>query len=407
MSGGKSGKITTSKDGLDKRSLLFWGAAADIISTGEFQRLDYINNLGLGYKVYHNAQLKRFSHCQGSAFLGRMFAQRLGMGEKDAQTLEIALLSHDLGHGPCSHVTSKWNGIDHEDVSVGIVTGEIVMPRAYCGDIPEILDSWGIDKSEIAAVMKGEHPHKALNTLYSGKFDLDKADYLRRDSHATGAEYGNLDIDRMADVLVEHKGDICLLEEGIDSMVHFLKARIDMYRNVYRHKKVIIYEAMLNKAIEVSGLDTSNIWWKTDDELLNDLWNTGGRSRELIDMIKSGIPYDRVVMLKSNDKSNLAAARKLEKVDNLCVKIAESAGLEPYEVAVSFRCTKPKDKKPEFPLKLDRGDVVNLFDYSPQAAEQEKRPPTHAYLYVGVHPEVSQDKKEKVAGVVDEMKKAA
>ncbi|WP_432712618.1 HD domain-containing protein [Pedobacter sp.] len=215
----------------------------DLISHPYFQRLRYIKQLGMTHLVYPGALHTRFHHALGAMHLMSLAIEVLrGKGhevtkeEEEAST--IAILLHDVGHGPFSHALehSLVNGVQHEDLSV------------------LIMEKLNIEfKGQLALAMeifKGHYPKKFLNQLISSQLDLDRMDYLNRDSFFTGVTEGVISFDRIIKMFNVVEDSLVVEEKGIYSIENFLISRRLMYWQVYLHKTVISGEQLLVKILE-------------------------------------------------------------------------------------------------------------------------------------------------------------
>ncbi|MBL8001890.1 MAG: HD domain-containing protein [Flavobacteriales bacterium] len=203
-----------------------------------FQRLRYIKQLGLGHLVYPGALHTRFHHALGAMHLmGEAIATLRGKGhaisDEEALGARIAILLHDVGHGPFSHALehSLVEGIGHEDVSA------LVMDRlnAEMGGALTL----GI------RIFRDEHPRHALHQLVSSQLDVDRMDYLNRDSFYTGVSEGVIGGERIIKMLEIVDDRLVVEEKAIYSIEKFIVARRLMYWQVYLHKTVVACELML------------------------------------------------------------------------------------------------------------------------------------------------------------------
>jgi len=399
------GTIKRVRDGLDHRTIrLKSGCGMEIEASGEFQRLKQIKTLGLSYLVYPSSTPNRYSHCLGTANLAKSFAEELEIPSSSSKQLFFAMLLHDLGHGPYSHATEGLGGMDHEERTAKLITGDLKMPRKYCGKITKAIYESGIDPAEISNMLAGNHSYNLLNQLVSGYFDLDKADYLRRDSNLT-ALIGGIDIERMCDVLTVFNGKLCVEEKGFDSFMHFINARKNMYRNVYNHPDTALFEGMLVKAIKSAKINPENMWFWTDSELEASLASTPGFPQDMMDMFNAGMCYNPVFMIDSNVGGNLNVAKKLAAEKNLEEKLAKHAKLKKDQVIVCYKIPEGKNGKPYFPMLVD-GEICNTFEYNKIAAISEKRPRTLFYAQVAVHPSATPEQKEKVKQMAEDIANA-
>ncbi|MBL7964585.1 MAG: HD domain-containing protein [Flavobacteriales bacterium] len=203
-----------------------------------FQRLRYIKQLGLGHLVYPGALHTRFHHALGAMHLmGEAIATLRGKGhpisDEEALGAAVAILLHDVGHGPFSHALehSLVEGIGHEDVSA------LVMD-ALNNELGGALGT-GI------AIFRDQYPKRFLHQLVSGQLDVDRIDYLNRDSFYTGVSEGVIGGERIIKMLEVVDDKLVVEEKGIYSIEKFLVARRLMYWQVYLHKTVVACELML------------------------------------------------------------------------------------------------------------------------------------------------------------------
>jgi HD superfamily phosphohydrolase len=203
-----------------------------------FQRLRYIKQLGLSHLVYPGALHTRFHHALGAMHLMGLAIESLrGKGhaitQEEALGAHIAILLHDIGHGPFSHALehSLVEGIGHEDV------GALVMAKLneeFNGEL-----DLGI------AIFHDKHPKHVLHQLVSGQLDMDRMDYLNRDSFYTGVSEGVIGGDRIIKMLQVVDDRLVVEEKAIYSIEKFIVARRLMYWQVYLHKTVVACEQML------------------------------------------------------------------------------------------------------------------------------------------------------------------
>ncbi len=215
----------------------------DIIEHPYFQRLRRIKQLGLTDFVYPGATHTRFEHVLGATHLMKLAIDELrNKGNKisndEAEGVQIAILMHDLGHGPFSHTLehSFVQNISHEEISV-------LFMNSINSDLNGKL-SLGIE------IFNNTYSKKFLHKLVSSQLDMDRLDYLRRDSFFTGVAEGNIGSDRIIKLLNLLDDDLVVEEKGIYSIENFLIARRLMYWQVYLHKTVVSAEKMLVKIIE-------------------------------------------------------------------------------------------------------------------------------------------------------------
>lgn len=228
------------------------GIHYEIIEHPYFQRLRRINQLGLTNYVYPGANHTRFQHAIGTGHLMWQAIQVLRskgieIDEHEAESVISAMLLHDIGHGPFSHSleNSIITGINHEGLSL------IFMNK--------LNDIFGGRLTTAIQIFKNEYPKKFLFQLVSGQLDMDRLDYLKRDSYFTGVTEGVVGSDRIIKMLNVADDELVVDAKGIYSVEKFLIARRLMYWQVYLHKTVLSAEhLMLNtlkraKELSLSG----------------------------------------------------------------------------------------------------------------------------------------------------------
>ena len=218
------------------------GLVLELIEHPYFQRLRRISQMGLSYLVYPGAHHTRFHHALGAMHLMQEAVALLRekgfeISPTEEEGLLCAILLHDIGHGPFSHALENElvQGISHETLSLRIMES---LNRAYGGSLDTALD-----------IFRGSHPRKFLNQLVSSQLDMDRLDYLKRDSFYTGVAEGNINSERLITMLSVHEGNLAIEEKGLYSVEKFLMARRFMYWQVYLHKTSLAAEALLVRII--------------------------------------------------------------------------------------------------------------------------------------------------------------
>jgi hypothetical protein len=214
----------------------------DIIEHPIFQRLRRIQQLGLSSLVYPGATHSRFHHSLGAMHLMSKSLEVLKskgntITEAESEAAVLAILMHDLGHGPFSHALEGVlvENIPHENISLLLM---------------EKLSVEFGEKIEVAIqIFNNTYPKKFLHQLVSGQLDMDRMDYLNRDSFYSGVSEGVIGYDRILNMLDVHEGNIVVEEKGIYSVEKFLVARRLMYWQVYLHKTALVADLMLKNAI--------------------------------------------------------------------------------------------------------------------------------------------------------------
>ena len=216
-----------------KRGLLY-----DIVQHPFFQRLNRINQLGLASVVYPGARHTRFQHSLGafhlmSEAIKSLTEKGVYIFDSEAEAVQAAILMHDIGHGPFSHVLENTliHGISHEDIS-------LMMMEQINHDLKDQLNL-------AISIFKDEYPNKIFHQLISSQLDMDRLDYLRRDSFYTGVTEGNIGSARIIKMLNVVDDKLVVDSKGIYSIENYLTTRRLMYWQVYLHKTAVGYEKVL------------------------------------------------------------------------------------------------------------------------------------------------------------------
>ena len=220
-----------------------------LIDTPEFQRLRRIKQLGLGLYTYQGAEHSRFTHSLGALHLmTRILDQLTGRHNIDAAdrvAARGAALLHDVGHGPFSHAMENILGVHHEQMTMrSVLSDETELGRllhSYSRELPP----------RIASIIEGTFKPAALAQLVSSQLDVDRMDYLLRDSLMTGAKYGLYDLEWIINALQidEERDRIYVAARGVFAVEEYLQARYYMFRQVYFHRTLRSAEAVLRSAL--------------------------------------------------------------------------------------------------------------------------------------------------------------
>ena len=215
----------------------------DLIQHKYFQRLRRITQMGMSYLVYPGAHHTRFHHAIGCVHLMQQAVKVLRfkgvtISEEEETALYIAILLHDIGHGPFSHAMehSIVNGVSHEQISLFLMEH---LNKEFNGSLTLAIK-----------IFKGEYPRKFTCQLISGQLDMDRADYLKRDSFYTGVAEGNINSERLITMLNAIDDNLVIEQKGIYSVEKFIVARRLMYWQVYLHKTGIVAEQLLIRVLK-------------------------------------------------------------------------------------------------------------------------------------------------------------
>jgi HD superfamily phosphohydrolase len=230
-----------------------------LIDTRSFQRLRHLRQLGLASLVYPNATHTRFAHSLGVfRIMGQVIDFLLNKGkfkEEDRRKMRLAALLHDIGHYPYSHLMEFVDRDTHRPSYLSkpksakdtkktvrrerypdhVRVGQLVVTKR--ADIATLLQENGLNPEEIASIFRGEHTNRAYNQLISSSLDMDRMDYLIRDSLGTGVPYGKIDLHYLLSNLdLTDEGEVVVSHKAAAAAEHFLVARYFMYKTVYMHK---------------------------------------------------------------------------------------------------------------------------------------------------------------------------
>ena len=296
------------------------GVAQDLLSTPEMNKLSHIKQLGLAHLVFPGAHHTRFEHSLGASHIAGRMADSLSLDDIDADTLRVAAMLHDVGHGPYSHtlehILAERGGMDHMEVTKGIILGEYDVIVDGEGDsiderrsIPGILEDNGLDPKLVSSLITGPDAagtersllswtegredfsgeDKTLAQLVHGPVDCDQLDYLLRDSHFTGVRHGVVDHNRLIECLRSQSGDIVVEQGGLSALEGMLVARGLMYSAVYFHRVTRVTEVMLSRAVERAGdalPESIDLQRRVDAEIWGALEKAGDFSRDMITRLK-------------------------------------------------------------------------------------------------------------------------
>lgn len=221
----------------------------DLVDTREFQRLRRIRQLGLAYFAYQAAEHSRFTHSLGALHLASRILAKLDLSysipEKAKTAVKAAALLHDIGHGPFSHVIETIFGFHHEDFTIeAVLSEETGVGQTLSAYSPRLA-------GDVADIIRGTFRPMALAQLVSSQLDVDRMDYLLRDSLMTGAKYGIFDLEWIIKSIEinEENDHIYVSGNGIYAVEDYLQARYYMFRQVYFHRTLRSAESVLQSLL--------------------------------------------------------------------------------------------------------------------------------------------------------------
>jgi HD superfamily phosphohydrolase len=267
----------------------------DLIEHPYFQRLRRITQMGLSHLVYPGANHTRFHHALGCLHLMKksldiLKSKGIEITEDEEEAVLIAILLHDIGHGPFSHALehSIVNDISHEYLSLEFMNK---LNSEFHGQLSLAID-----------IFRGYHHKKFLCQLISGQLDIDRLDYLKRDSFYTGVAEGNINSERLINMLNVVDNELVVEEKGIYSIEKFLVARRLMYWQVYLHKTGLCAEQILIRLLRRAKV----VFQKSDEVIENSTLNYFLRHKidsenfdeMLLDLFSKLDDYDIISALK-------------------------------------------------------------------------------------------------------------
>jgi uncharacterized protein len=215
----------------------------DIIQHPYFQRLRHINQLGMAEYVYPGARHTRFQHALGAMHLMNRVMESLktkgvSISDEETEAAQLAVLLHDIGHGPFSHTLEEalLPGVKHESISYVFMN--------------KLNEEWSGRLDLALKIFRNAYHRKFFHQLVSSQLDMDRLDYLKRDCFFTGVEEGTIGVDRIIAMLNVHNEELVVEEKGIYNIENFITARRLMYWQVYLHKTAVAAERMLVNIIK-------------------------------------------------------------------------------------------------------------------------------------------------------------
>lgn len=268
----------------------------DLIQHRYFQRLRRITQMGMSYLVYPGAHHTRFHHAIGCVHLMQQAVnvfrfKGVTISEEEESALYIAILLHDIGHGPFSHAMehSIVNNVSHEDISLLFMER---LNEEFNGSLTLAIE-----------MFKGDYSRKFMCQLISGQLDMDRADYLKRDSFYTGVAEGNINSERLITMLNVVDDNLVIEEKGIYSVEKFIIARRLMYWQVYLHKTGLVAEQLLIRVLKrAKELHDLGFPLKASNPLmyfLNNKISTENFNRETLDIFSKLDDYDVISAMKA------------------------------------------------------------------------------------------------------------
>lgn len=349
-----------------------------LIDTPEFQRLRRIKQLGLGLYTYQGAEHSRFTHSLGAFHLMTRVLDRLSERHEiapEAHTAaRAAALLHDVGHGSFSHVMEKVLGFHHESWTVQAVLNED-------NEIGKLLSEYSSDLARnVAAIIEGKFEPAALGHLVSSQLDVDRMDYLLRDSLMTGAKYGIYDLEWIINALaIDEEADrIYVAARGLYAVEEYLQARYYMFRQVYFHRTLRSAEAVLRsilgRALKLLEAGES-VWYAPDTAFEKVLRRSPLSLAEHLEMDDSDVIFHVKQWQRSTDAilgdlSRRFVGRRLFKAIDLDMPESERAEF----LSAARECVGRAGYDPDYYFIEDRASDVPYYNYyTVEGAEPKTR----------------------------------
>ncbi len=280
-----------------------------ILSHPFFQRLRRVHQMALAYLVYPGAVHTRLHHSLGAYHLmcnavNELRAKGTQITEEEEIAVKAAILLHDTGHGPFSHaLENQLINVPHENISLQIMQS---MNKELNGQLNMAID-----------IFTNQYHKKFLHQLVSGQLDVDRMDYLTRDSFFSGVSEGVIGYDRILKMLTVHNGELMVEEKGIYSIEKFLVARRQMYWQVYLHKTVLAAEKILINILK----------------RVRELHNNGDKN------LITGTVTD-YFLFEFNGKMNEAVLKKFCELDDIDFSFAVKKWCHHSDFVLSELCTR-------------------------------------------------------------------
>ncbi len=325
----------------------------ELIDTPQFQRLRNIKQNGLCFLVYPAMNSTRFEHSLGVMHLAGLLTDHLELREDDRQAIRVAGLLHDIGHCAFSHTSDDLLvkiGHSHEENATAIISKT---------EISDILKKHGLDVREISELINGRGD---FGKIISSEIDIDKMDYLIRDSYYAGVAYGVIDLDRIIYGMKLRNRELVIKRGSLEAVESLLISRNLMYQTVYRHHTKRIVEAMFKRALSKflfdEGIGYGEFIQMDDIDLVHGLRNTRGYSRDIMSRI------DRRNLFKITFKEKISLIEEkfrrnmLEDSLKIEERMADDFKIKQGYVLIDM----PETKMSEFKILVESDDGLKLIN---------------------------------------------
>ncbi|WP_455646142.1 HD domain-containing protein [Methanosphaera sp.] len=300
-----------------------------IIDTVEMQRLRRVKQLGFTNLIYPGANHTRFEHSIGTLYLANKLGTILGLDDEIIEVLRICGLLHDIGHAPFSHVSERALKHSHETI-----TQEIILNSAITDIINE-----KFEPKLITSIIDGKTRY---GKIISGDLDVDRMDYLARDSYYTGVAYGVIDTERLLYSLTYDENNLVLTNKGVQAAESTLLARYFMYPTVYQHHTTRIVNSMFRVSLEHllndKIIEEKELRYLDDGDLINITRNTPGLPQKTMQNLDTRHLYKKADTIELSQFDNPEKIVEMDKkyLTEAEESIAAKLDISPEEVIVDM-----------------------------------------------------------------------
>ena len=339
-----------------------------LIDTAHMQKLRRIKQNGLCYLIYPAMNSTRFEHSLGVMHLAGLMADHLEVSDEDKRKLRIAALLHDIGHCAFSHTSDEIlakNGDSHEDNAARIIQKNV---------ISDIIGKYDIDPKEVSVLIKGQG---RLGRILCSEIDVDKMDYLVRDSYYAGVAYGTIDLERIIYGTAMGGDDLVVKKGSLEAVEFLLISRNLMYETVYRHHTKRIVESMFRNALSSlmkKKLKYDEFLSMDDIDLVHKMRHAGGYTQEMMKRIDDRKLFKKIFQEKMSLVEEAFREDLLESKEKIEDKIAKDHGIKKGYVLLDI----PESRMSEFKTQVETSeglkgiDEVSSLARTLERSEQEK-----------------------------------
>lgn len=326
------------------------GVFKSLVDTPEFQRLKNVKQLGNAYLVFPTTNHTRFEHSLGVYHLASQFAKQLKLDQEQTKKLKAAALLHDIGHGPFSHtIEGVYENTKHEEISIKKIKSE---------PIKDILESVGINPNSIEKLIQGKGK---LGPIIAGDIDVDRMDYLLRDSYYSGVAHGVIDKETIIRSAEFKDDNLVFNAKYKQALEGLLVGRNLMRSTIYFNETVLVADRMLQKAasslVKEENISIEQLTKMDDIDLISRLRSTNEPTAKYLNekLYKRNL-FKKAVEIPQSDLSNKTKAYNINKLEK---KIANTLNLEIKKIAVDPPHIGGNSNEINIKI-LQNGEIINL-----------------------------------------------